>query len=296
VDTYDNHTHIPDHRARMDAAARDGGNVAVVSTGWDPGLFSLNRTLARALFPAPDQNTFWGPGLSQGHSDAVRRIPGVKRAVQYTIPREDALAAARDGKAADITGKQAAATVGQCELMFIYDKMFSEYGQKIGQLLITKADVEHPVRHSNLVGTMERLLDWGVIPVINENDAVANEEIVYGDNDSLSAIVARLIHADKLIILTDIDGLYDSNPKTNPDARLIRKVEAITPDIRALARDSGSSLGTGGMITKLQAAELATSAGIETYVINGEPVNNIYSVLEGKNPGTWFKAVQHHVE
>lgn len=107
VDTYDNHTHIPDHRARMDAAARDGGNVAVVSTGWDPGLFSLNRTLARALFPAPDQNTFWGPGLSQGHSDAVRRIPGVKRAVQYTIPREDALAAARDGKAADITGKQA---------------------------------------------------------------------------------------------------------------------------------------------------------------------------------------------
>ena len=200
------------------------------------------------------------------------------------------------GRPKDITGKQAAATVGQCELMFIYDKMFSEYGQKIGQLLITKADVEHPVRHSNLVGTMERLLDWGVIPVINENDAVANEEIVYGDNDSLSAIVARLIHADKLIILTDIDGLYDSNPKTNPDARLIRKVEAITPDIRALARDSGSSLGTGGMITKLQAAELATSAGIETYVINGEPVNNIYSVLEGKNPGTWFKAVQHHVE
>ena len=106
VDTYDNHAHIPEHRARMDAAAREGGNVAVVSTGWDPGLFSLNRTLAAALFPEPQQNTFWGPGLSQGHSDAVRRIPGVRRAVQYTIPREDALAAARAGDGAGITGRQ----------------------------------------------------------------------------------------------------------------------------------------------------------------------------------------------
>lgn len=200
-----------------------------------------------------------------------------------------------DGRPRDITSKQAAATVGQCELMFIYDKMFGEYGQKIGQLLITKEDVEHPVRHQNLVGTMERLLSWGVIPIINENDAVAIEEIVYGDNDNLSAIVAKLIQADKLLILTDIDGLYDSNPKTNPQAKLIQEVDAITPDIRALASDSASSLGTGGMVTKLQAADLATKAGIDTYVINGQPANNIYSVLEGKNPGTWFKAV-HNVE
>lgn len=196
----------------------------------------------------------------------------------------------------DIPGKQAAATVGQCELMFMYDKMFSDYGQKIGQLLITKEDVENEKRHHNLVSAIERLLDWGVIPVINENDAVAIEEIVYGDNDSLSAIVARLVSAEKLIILTDIDGLYDGNPRTSRDARLISEVSAITPEITALAKDSGSDLGTGGMITKLQAARIACAAGSDTYVINGRPVDNIYRVLEGSNPGTWFKAVRNEVE
>ena len=195
----------------------------------------------------------------------------------------------------DIPSKQAAATVGQCELMFIYDKMFGEYGHKVGQLLITKEDVENSVRHQNLVSAIERLFDWGVIPIINENDAVAIEEIVYGDNDSLSAIVARLVHADKLIILTDIDGLYDSNPKSNPDARLIQTVEKITPEISALARDTSSDLGTGGMITKLHAAAIASAAGIDTYVVNGRPVENIYRVLDGQNPGTWFKAVKTDV-
>ncbi|MDI9519731.1 MAG: glutamate 5-kinase [Bacillota bacterium] len=199
-------------------------------------------------------------------------------------------------KPKDISGKQAASTVGQCELMFMYDKMFSEYGQKVGQLLITKEDVEHKTRKANLISAMERLFDWGVIPIINENDAVAIEEIVYGDNDNLSAIVARLIGASKLIILTDIDGLYDSNPKTNKDAKLISEVDVITPEITALAKDSGSDLGTGGMITKLQAAKLACDAGIDTYVINGHPVDNIYQVLEGDNPGTWFKAVKNNVE
>lgn len=199
-------------------------------------------------------------------------------------------------KPKDISGKQAASTVGQCELMFMYDKMFSEYGQKVGQLLITKEDVEHKTRKANLIATLERLFDWGVIPIINENDAVAIEEIVYGDNDSLSAIVARLVHAKKLIVLTDIDGLYDGNPKLNSEAKLISRVSAITPDITALARDSGSDLGTGGMITKLHAAKLATDAGIDTFVIYGRRVDNIYQVLEGQNPGTWFEAVKNHVE
>lgn len=200
------------------------------------------------------------------------------------------------GRPADIAGKQAAATVGQCELMFIYDKMFGEYGQKVGQLLITKEDVVHPARHDNLKNAIEKLFDWGVIPIINENDAVAIEEIVYGDNDNLSAILATLVRADKLIILTDIDGLYDHNPKTSPDARLITTVEAITPQIQALAEDSNSGLGKGGMITKLQAAQIACQAGIDTYVINGTPIDNIYRVLEGKNPGTWFTAGAKHVE
>ena len=195
----------------------------------------------------------------------------------------------------DTAGKQAAATVGQCELMYLYDKMFSDYGCVIGQLLITKGDVEDPERHRNLVNTFDRLFQYHVLPVINENDAVAVDEIVYGDNDSLSAIVAELIHADKLIILTDTDGLFDSNPKTNPQARLITQVDAITSDIAALAQHSGSDLGTGGMVTKLQAAKIATKAGIDTYVINGRPVDNIYRVLEGQLVGTWFKAVKNDV-
>jgi glutamate 5-kinase len=195
----------------------------------------------------------------------------------------------------DTAGKQAAATVGQCELMYLYDKMFSDYGCVIGQLLITKGDVEDPERHRNLANAFDRLFEYNVLPVINENDAVAVDEIVYGDNDSLSAIVAELIHADKLIILTDTDGLFDSNPKTNPQAKLITQVDAITPSITALAQRSGSDLGTGGMVTKLQAAKIATKAGIDTYVINGRPVDNIYRVLEGQLVGTWFKAVKNDV-
>ena len=194
----------------------------------------------------------------------------------------------------DTPGKQAAATVGQCELMYLYDKMFSEYGHKIGQLLITKGDVEDKERHQNLVSTFERLFLYNVIPIVNENDAVAVEEIVYGDNDSLSAIVATLVHADKLIILTDTDGLFDSNPKTNPKALLIPEVEGITPEIEKLAGSAGSSLGTGGMETKLHAAKIATAAGIDTYVINGRRLDNIYRLLDGHPVGTWFHKAKDH--
>lgn len=192
-------------------------------------------------------------------------------------------------KPADTAGKQAAATIGQCELMFMYDKLFSEYGHTVGQLLITKSDVDNAERRENLINTFNKLFDFGAIPVINENDSVAVEEIVYGDNDSLSAIVAKLINADALIILTDIDGLYDANPNENEDAKLIPVVTVIDEDLYAIAGGRGSTLGTGGMVTKLHAAEIAMDAGIDTIVMNGESPTDIYKALDGKQIGTFFK-------
>lgn len=193
----------------------------------------------------------------------------------------------------DTPGKQAAATVGQCELMYMYDKLFAEWGHKVGQLLITRSDVEDAARRRNLCAAFETLIKWDVIPVVNENDAVAVEEIVYGDNDSLSAIVACLVHADTLVMLTDIDGLYDDNPKTNPNARRIPVVEEITGDVRALAQGAGSALGTGGMATKVKAADIATQAGIDTYIINGTAPENLYRLLEGEQVGTHFRRKRH---
>ena len=189
----------------------------------------------------------------------------------------------------DTPGKQAAATVGQCELMFMYDKMFAEYGHKVGQLLITREDVEDDKRRANLIACFDRLFQMGVLPIINENDAVAVEEIVYGDNDSLSAIVARLVLADELYILSDIDGLYDSDPRKNPEAKRIARVAEITPALRAMTSGAGSALGTGGMETKLRAADIATQAGISTYIINGTPADNLYLALEGQDIGTVFE-------
>ena len=192
----------------------------------------------------------------------------------------------------DTPGRQAAATVGQCELMFIYDKMFSEYGHTVGQLLITKSDVDDFTRRTNLINAFEKLFEYGAMPIVNENDSVAVDEIVYGDNDSLSAIVAKLIGADMLIIMSDIDGLYDGNPALNNQARLIPVVDCITDEIYCLAGGAGSCRGTGGMCTKVHAADIATSAGIDTLVINGTPPQNIYKVLEGQSIGTIFKAVK----
>ncbi len=192
----------------------------------------------------------------------------------------------------DTAGKQAAATVGQCELMFMYDKMFSQYDHKVGQLLITKNDIADPRRHQNLVNAFEKLFDYGAIPIINENDAVAVEEIVFGDNDSLSAEVAIVINADRLIMLTETDGLYDSNPFKNPEAKRISCVERIDDKVCACAGESTSSFGTGGMITKIHAAKRATEAGIETYVIGGSRPKDVYKLLEGEDVGTYFKAVK----
>lgn len=192
----------------------------------------------------------------------------------------------------DTAGKQAAATVGQCELMFIYDKLFSEYGQTVGQLLITKLDFQNPERHQNLANTFEKLFHYGAIPIINENDAVAVDEIVYGDNDTLSAEVAVITHSDMLIILTETDGLFDANPQTDPDAKLIAEVTEITDEIRACAGDAISGVGTGGMATKVHAAEIAMPHGIDTYIINGAQPQKIYALLDGEAVGTHFKAVK----
>lgn len=189
----------------------------------------------------------------------------------------------------DTMGRQAAAAVGQCELMFMYDKFFSEYGQKVGQLLITKGDVECEERRTNLTNTFDRLFEYGAVPIVNENDSVSIEELVFGDNDCLSANVAKLIHADALIMLTDIDGLYSGNPREDPDATLIVNVERIDDDLKALAGGTGSNRGTGGMITKLNAAEIATQAGIPAIIMNGSTPTDLYKTVEGRQVGTFFE-------
>lgn len=189
---------------------------------------------------------------------------------------------------ADTPGRQAAAAVGQCELMFLYDKMFAEYSHIVGQILITKSDVENEERRANLIATFENLFRFGALPVINENDSIATEEIVYGDNDSLSAIVAKLIQADALVILTDTDGLYSDNPTDNPDANLIGVVEEITEDLYRIAGGHGSRFSTGGMVTKLDAARIATEAGIDTVIMNGSNPEDLYKLLDGRQTGTLF--------
>ncbi len=190
----------------------------------------------------------------------------------------------------DTPGRQAAATVGQCELMFLYDKFFGEYGNITGQLLVTKDDFEDEERHRNLHNSFMKLFEYGAIPVINENDSVAVDEIVFGDNDSLSAHVAKIVDADILIILTDIDGLFSANPREDENAVLIHSVDEINDEILALAGGSGTNRGTGGMITKLHAAQIATQAGIDTVVMNGSDPEEIYKLIDGRQIGTLFKA------
>ena len=189
--------------------------------------------------------------------------------------------------------KQAVAAVGQCELMFIYDKLFGEYNHNIAQILLTKYAVDTDYKKQNVVNTMETLIEMGIIPIVNENDTCAIDELEgenFGDNDSLSAIVAEIVNADLLIMLTDIDGLYTSNPRNNSNAEKIAVVEEITDEIRTMAGGSGSNRGTGGMITKITAAEYATSLGIECCIMNGEEPKRLYDFFDGKQIGTVFKA------
>ena len=191
----------------------------------------------------------------------------------------------------DIPTKQAAAAVGQCELMYVYDKLFSEYHHNVAQLLITAENLTSETRHANFTNTLTRLLELGVIPVINENDTVATEEIIIGDNDTLAANVARSVRADLLILLSEIDGLYTADPHTNPDAKLLPVVNRIDDDIRSLAGVSSTDQGTGGMVTKLRAAEICLECGCEMVIANGNDPVRLYDIVEGKPVGTRFVGV-----
>ena len=187
----------------------------------------------------------------------------------------------------DIPTKQAAAAVGQCELMYTYDKLFSEYHHTVAQLLITGDDIANEHRHQNFSNTLNRLLELGALPIINENDTIATTEIVIGDNDTLAAIVAQSVNADKLVLLSDIDGLYTADPHTDPNAKLISTVNRIDEKLLALAGGSGS-LGTGGMVTKLQAAKICLESGCDMIITNGNNPTNLYDILDGLPVGTTF--------
>ena len=187
--------------------------------------------------------------------------------------------------------KQAAAAVGQCRMMHIYDKLFGEYNQSVAQILLTGDDVEDPARAEHLRGTFSALLEMGVIPVVNENDSVSSAEIetghhkVLGDNDTLSAIVAGL-----LVLLSDIDGLYDADPKTHRSAKLLHQVTELTPEILEMAGGAGTWRGTGGMATKLSAARVAMAAGFDMVITNGARTEDLYGIVEGRDIGTRFVA------
>ena len=196
------------------------------------------------------------------------------------------------GRPADMPSKQAAAAVGQCELMYTYDKQFTEYSHTVAQLLLTGEDIKSEQRSRNVRNTLSRLLELGALPIINENDAVATDEIgvenTIGENDSLSAIVAAAIGADLLVLLSDIDGLYDKDPRRHPDARLIPTVERVDDELFTLAEDSSTGLGTGGMITKLRADAIATEAGCEMVIANGSKPEVLYDIAAGRPAGTRF--------
>ncbi len=198
----------------------------------------------------------------------------------------------------DMPTKQAAAAVGQCELMYVYDKLISEYHHVVAQVLLSADDISDPHRSENLRNSLFRLLALRTLPVINENDAVSTDEIgvtTIGENDTLSAIVAGLVQADLLILLSDINGLYTADPRQDPEARLITTVEAITPEIMALAGGKGSTYGTGGMVTKLKAAKVCMEAGCDMVIANGTRPSDLYEIAEGEAIGTRFlspKSVQ----
>lgn len=193
-------------------------------------------------------------------------------------------------KPQDMPTKQAAAAVGQCELMYTYDKLFSEYNHTVAQILLTGLDLEDTERYHNIQNTMNRLLELNVLPIINENDTVSTHEIAVGDNDTLGAIVAVSMKADLLVLLSDIDGLYTADPHKAENAELISVVKEITPEIEALGGGKGSSLGTGGMVTKLNAAKLCMSKGTDMVIANGSNPSVLYDIVDGEKIGTKFIA------
>ena len=188
----------------------------------------------------------------------------------------------------DLPTRQAYAAIGQGRLMMIYQKLFAEYGQTASQVLLTMQGLENNETKGNVVTTLKKLLELGSIPIVNENDTVSPYEILYGDNDTLSSIVATLIDADLLILLSDIDGFYTDDPNLNPDARLIETVDRLDARMFSMAKDTSGDVGTGGMATKLSAARTAVSAGIPMVIANGEDLNNIHRIMNGRPVGTLF--------
>lgn len=188
----------------------------------------------------------------------------------------------------DMPTKQACAALGQCELMYLYDKYFSGYNHQVAQVLLTRDIIDSPARKENVCNTLQRLLELSVIPVVNENDTVSVEEIEIGDNDTLSAIVATLVKADLLLLLSDIDGLLEQNPREHPDAKLIPLVRELNEEILALGAGKGSEFGTGGMATKLHAASICMDNGIPMVILNGKDPEQLYDLLEGRRIGTLF--------
>ena len=186
--------------------------------------------------------------------------------------------------------KQAIAAVGQSELMKVYEHYFSDFGHPVGQILITKDELDREKVFENARSTFNTLIKMGCIPIVNENDSVSYDEIEFGDNDTLSAYVSVVCGADALVILSDIDGLYDSDPHANPDAKLIPRVDKLTDEIRACAGGAGTKRGTGGLITKLHAAEIVCPKGIPMYIINGADPDLLYDLRDGKQIGTLFAA------
>lgn len=191
-------------------------------------------------------------------------------------------------KPQDMATKQAAAAIGQCELMYLYDKQFMNYNHTIAQILLTGRDIEDQTCNENFCNTLDRLLELNVMPVINENDTLATEEISLGDNDTLGAIVAIAAKADLLVLLSDIDGLYTKDPRSSEDAQLLDVVFSITPDIEKLAGAKGSELATGGMVTKINAAKMVMEEGIDMVITNGTYPKNLYAILDGQKVGTRF--------
>lgn len=188
-------------------------------------------------------------------------------------------------KPKDIPTKQAAAAVGQCELMYTYDRTFTEYGHTVAQILLTGSDFSAKDRHENFNNTLSRLLELDVLPIINENDTIATEEIKVGDNDTLSALVAASVGAELLVILSDVDGLYSADPHKDENATLIERVDGMPEELFSLAGDVGSALGTGGMKTKLKAAKLCMESGCDMVIANGEKPELLYDIVSGKAGG-----------
>lgn len=231
----------------------------------------------------------------------VRQLSNIhNKGIQVVLVSSGAIGAGMgklglQSKPKTIPEKQAVAAVGQVTLIHMYQKFFSEYGKSIAQVLLTKEDIADRIRFLNARNAFFSLLSQRVIPIVNENDAVVIDEIKVGDNDTLSALVTSLIDADLLLILSDIEGLYDCNPRTNQNAKIIKQVDKITDEIKKCAEGAGSNLGTGGMCTKIKAAEIATSANSNMVIAKGEISNIINKVVEGEDIGTFFQKKHCHI-